>query len=65
MILVYPIGITTLYAFLLFRRRADIKNKDRYNDDSLNSIAFLWEAYEPNVSKGSGGGGHFSCVLRT
>ncbi|GMH95865.1 hypothetical protein TrST_g6296 [Triparma strigata] len=47
MMFVYPFGITALYAFLLYRKREKIADKDRHKEKSLNKIAFLWEMYEP------------------
>ncbi|GMH76479.1 hypothetical protein TrLO_g8185 [Triparma laevis f. longispina] len=52
MMIVYPIGITGLYAVLLFRKKDLLKTDEKDKDkdfESLKSIAFLWEMYEPRV----------------
>ncbi|GMI00563.1 hypothetical protein TrLO_g8323 [Triparma laevis f. longispina] len=47
MMVVYPFGITALYANLLFRKKEALLSEDRDKDTSLFKIAFLWEMYEP------------------
>jgi len=49
MLLVYPVGVIALYASLLFKNRERIKmpEKERGEDEGLQSLAFLYDAYEP------------------
>ena len=50
MVLIFPIGVTSGYAYLLWRRKdklLDLDPKSRSNNPDLNSIVFLWEAYLP------------------
>ena len=49
MMLVYPFGITAMYAVLLTINRKKIKNENRAVDPSLRKIAFLFEMYEPRM----------------
>jgi NADH:ubiquinone oxidoreductase subunit 6 (subunit J) len=43
MMLVYPIGIPTLYFVLLLRARDRLKAKKREDDETLHKTAFLWD----------------------
>jgi len=49
MLLVYPVGVIALYACLLFKDRERIKKPTdvREEDVGLQSLAFLYDAYEP------------------
>jgi hypothetical protein len=52
MILVYPIGIPALYAYLLWQHRAHLHTKDdssvdRELDLTLQTTRFLWSTYKP------------------
>jgi hypothetical protein len=55
MILVYPIGIPALYAYLLWQQRkqlhtsSDASTQARDNDVSLRKTRFLWQTYKPAV----------------
>ena len=48
MLVVYPVGVITLYASLLFKNRERIKKpeKEREEDEGLQSLAFLYDSYE-------------------
>ncbi|CAN0099518.1 unnamed protein product [Ectocarpus sp. 12 AP-2014] len=46
MVMVYPLGIPLLYAFLLFQRR-DVLAEPHADRTIAQSIAALWEAYRP------------------
>lgn len=46
MAVVYPFGITALYAALLIKKRHAIQARDRATNASLIKIAFLYEMYE-------------------
>ena len=49
MILVYPLGIPALFAFLLFKNRRVLLNKDlRENAFSVRAISGLWKPYKPS-----------------
>jgi hypothetical protein len=49
MVLVFPIGIPFLYAWLLVRNKAGIKRdeEEREEDEELMTKAFLFDAYQP------------------
>jgi hypothetical protein len=47
MLLVYPVGVTGLYAVLLGKSRERLKTKDRDDDQSLAHMRFLFDAYKP------------------
>jgi hypothetical protein len=53
MILVYPIGIPALYAYLLWHQRKQLHTSDelstqsRDSDISLRKTRFLWQTYKP------------------
>eukprot|EP00519_Triparma_laevis_P016028 CAMPEP_0182496482 /NCGR_PEP_ID=MMETSP1321-20130603/5116_1 /TAXON_ID=91990 /ORGANISM="Bolidomonas sp., Strain RCC1657" /LENGTH=509 /DNA_ID=CAMNT_0024700111 /DNA_START=391 /DNA_END=1920 /DNA_ORIENTATION=+ len=47
-ILIYPVGIPTLYAYQLFKHREAIKDyKNRKTNNEIKHIAFLWRDYRP------------------
>ena len=46
MVLLYPIGIPSLFGLLLWRKKDRIMSKDREEDGELQGIAFLYEAYK-------------------
>ena len=49
MVLVYPLGIPAFFAFLLFRNRRVLHNKDlRENVSSVRAISDLWKPYKPS-----------------
>ena len=49
MFLVYPLGIPAFFAFLLFRNRRVLHNKDlRENVSSVRAISDLWKPYKPS-----------------
>lgn len=43
MMLMYPFGITALYAVLLVRKRKWLLEDERLSNESLVKIGFLWE----------------------
>ena len=48
MVLVYPIGVTTMYYVLLRRHKPALLNTDdetRDEDESIQHLAFLWKSY--------------------
>ena len=49
MIIVYPIGVLSLYAALLFKNRHKIKQsyENREKDEELMQMSFLFESYKP------------------
>ncbi|GMH77627.1 hypothetical protein TrLO_g10306 [Triparma laevis f. longispina] len=49
MIMVYPVGIPTLYLILLFRNRKRLQKADRDYDPKILKISFLWQNYEPGM----------------
>ena len=50
MILVYPVGIPTLYFVALWRERAElVKTNHRYQNPKLRKLNFLWDNYEPEM----------------
>ncbi|GMI01305.1 hypothetical protein TrLO_g1117 [Triparma laevis f. longispina] len=50
MILIYPIGITSLYSQQLWKHRSVIKNADdRDSDQSIQHIEFLWRDYRAEM----------------
>ncbi|GMI23025.1 hypothetical protein TeGR_g4447 [Tetraparma gracilis] len=50
MVLVWPIGVLGMYAVLLYKNRAKIKQEveEREKDEALMQSAFLWEPYKPS-----------------
>ncbi|GMI34775.1 hypothetical protein TeGR_g6673, partial [Tetraparma gracilis] len=50
MVLVWPIGVLGMYAALLWKNRAKIKQEEeeREKDEALMQSAFLWEPYKPS-----------------
>ena len=49
MVIVYPIGITALYSFLLWSHRKALIEDNREDNKELHKIAFLWDDYEPDM----------------
>ncbi|GMI37858.1 hypothetical protein TeGR_g14131, partial [Tetraparma gracilis] len=49
MMLVYPVGIPTLYGVLLWRAREQLREEGREGQEKLHKIAFLWQDYEPEL----------------
>eukprot|EP00904_Undaria_pinnatifida_P003224 jgi/Undpi1/12902/HiC_scaffold_7.g02568.m1 len=50
MIVVYPVGIPTLYAFLLFRNRGVLKDEvGREANQRTQAVSDLWMPYKPSV----------------
>eukprot|EP00519_Triparma_laevis_P003885 CAMPEP_0182499918 /NCGR_PEP_ID=MMETSP1321-20130603/8025_1 /TAXON_ID=91990 /ORGANISM="Bolidomonas sp., Strain RCC1657" /LENGTH=96 /DNA_ID=CAMNT_0024704173 /DNA_START=21 /DNA_END=308 /DNA_ORIENTATION=+ len=48
MILVYPIGITTVYAYELWKHQEAIKDAQKRNtNENIQHIIFLWRDYRP------------------
>ena len=47
MILVYPLGITVFYAYVLVKKRRELSSDERDRDTKLIKISFLWEMYKP------------------
>ena len=48
MLLVYPVGVPATFVWLLGRKKEVLKQKEaRKDDESVQGIAFLWEAYKP------------------
>jgi hypothetical protein len=49
MLLVYPLGIPAVFAWLLVRRKSKIKASvaERDEDEAIRGTCFLWEAYKP------------------
>jgi hypothetical protein len=57
MVIIYPLGIPALYAWLLWRNRHKLSSQaessvhmfSRHTDDTLRSTRFLWKSYTPNM----------------
>ncbi|GMI30328.1 hypothetical protein TeGR_g14640 [Tetraparma gracilis] len=49
MMLVYPVGIPTLYGALLWKARVQLQEEGREGNEKLYKIAFLWQDYEPEL----------------
>jgi hypothetical protein len=57
MVIIYPLGIPALYAYLLWNNRHKLSSKNeasvrmlnRNKDVSLRSTRFLWKSYTPNM----------------
>ncbi|GMI20673.1 hypothetical protein TeGR_g13516, partial [Tetraparma gracilis] len=49
MMVVYPVGIPTLYGVLLWRAREQLREEGREGQEKLHKIAFLWQDYEPEL----------------
>ena len=49
MMVVYPVGIPTLYGVLLWRAREPLQEEGREGNEKLHKIAFLWQDYEPEL----------------
>jgi hypothetical protein len=58
MVIIYPLGIPALYAWLLWRNRHKLSDHNdessvhmisRHTDDTLRSTRFLWKSYTPNM----------------
>lgn len=48
MVMLYPVGIPSVYAILLFRSRHVLEDKSRREDDpSVRAMTSLWEPYKP------------------
>ena len=48
MILLYPIGITTLYSYELWKHQVGIKDaENRDTNENIQHISFLWRDYRP------------------
>lgn len=50
MIAIFPVGVTGLYFFLLYRKRDCLKKKveERAEDGGIQGIVFLWDPYKPS-----------------
>jgi len=60
MVCIYPIGVPTLFAHILYSKRTLIKTvdddnveKDELEQEKLQQVSFLYDAYVPKVSLGS------------
>ncbi|GMI40537.1 hypothetical protein TeGR_g4102 [Tetraparma gracilis] len=49
MMVVYPVGIPTLYGVLLWRARLQLQEDGREEVERLHKTAFLWQDYEPEL----------------
>jgi hypothetical protein len=57
MVIIYPLGIPALYAWLLWRNKHKLSSKNnasvrmlsRHSDISLRPTRFLWKSYTPNM----------------
>ncbi|GMH55830.1 hypothetical protein TL16_g02001 [Triparma laevis f. inornata] len=49
MMLVYPLGTTLFYFFVLWFKREALKSPERDENEDLHSFTFLWDAYTPEM----------------
>ena len=48
MVVLFPVGIPAMYAALLWRKRARLRDADQRDDDrGIRHLAFLWQTYKP------------------
>jgi hypothetical protein len=57
MVIIYPLGIPALYAWLLWSKRhklcsinkSSVRGLNRHDENELRSTRFLWKSYTPNM----------------